>query len=494
MDHIPVFVMEWVIVILYCTALGYIFLFSMGQLHLTWNYRKARKKGKQEQTPLATDIKSYPIVTVQLPVYNEKYVAERLVRTIAQFDWPDDKLDIQVLDDSDDETTEIIAKAINSVERPIKINHVRRKVRKGFKAGALDYGLSLAKGEFVAIFDADFMPEKDFLKRTVPQFEENTGVVQTRWGHVNRDYSLLTRLQAFALDAHFTIEQTGRGHAGSFINFNGTGGVWRKECIADAGGWSDDTLTEDLDLSYRAQLKGWKFKYLEDCVAPAELPVIMPSIKSQQYRWNKGAAESARKNLGNVFRSGIGWTNKIHALFHLLNSAVFICLLAAALLSVPVLFVSGDHPAMQVLMYLGGVFMTGFFSIIFFYWAATRATVPNAPLSFFLKTFPLFLVVSMGLSLHNGLAVLEGLLGFKTPFVRTPKFNIQSKSDGWKDNKYISLKIAPLTFVEGALALYFFGGAVYGVLAGGWSMAPFHLMMGLGFAAVFYYSVRPRYA
>ena len=482
--------MEWVIVTIYCVAFGYIFLFSLGQLHLTWKYLRASKK----VTPKTKVVKEWPYVTVQLPIYNEKYVAERLIKTIAEFDYPIDKLEIQVLDDSDDDTTRLIKEAISSLNSSLDISLIRREERKGFKAGALAHGLTTAKGEFIAIFDADFIPGKDFLKKTIPHFQANTGVVQTRWGHINKDYSLLTKLQAFALDAHFTIEQTGRSFSNSFINFNGTGGVWRKECIIDAGGWSDDTLTEDLDLSYRAQLKGWKFEYLEDCFAPAELPVIMPSIKSQQYRWNKGAAESARKNLPKVLKSGIGFVNKIHATFHLLNSAVFICLFVAALLSIPMLLIKDNHPAMVTLYYLGGIFMMGFGSIALFYWVSAKKSANGGDTWYFLKIFPLFLIVSMGLSLHNGIAVLEGLLGFKTPFIRTPKFNVVSKGDSWKENSYISLKLTPLTFIEGLLALYFAGGVVFGIMIHDLTMVPFHIMMTLGFGAVFYYTVRPRYA
>ena len=216
------------------------------------------------------------------------------LKTVSKFDYPREKLEIQVLDDSTDETVEIVAKWVEyGQQKGLDIQHIRRTDRAGFKAGALQHGLELANGDLVAIFDADFMPQQDFLKKTVAYFQDpEIGVVQTRWGHLNQDYSLLTRVQAFGLDAHFTVEQSGRSQAGSFINFNGTAGVWRKKCIVDAGGWSADTLTEDLDLSYRAQLKGWKFKYLQDVVAPAELPVIMSAIKSQQYRWNKGAAEN----------------------------------------------------------------------------------------------------------------------------------------------------------------------------------------------------------
>ncbi len=479
--------MELVVIILYCIALLLIFIFSLGQLHLTWHYLKDKKEVQSKVKPL-TD---YPIVTVQLPVFNEKYVVERLIDAVCQFDYPKDKLEIQVLDDSTDETIEIIQKKVEEWSATgIDIKQVRRPDRKGFKAGALQYGMDISKGEFIAIFDADFLPQKDFLKNTLPSFTKETGVVQTRWGHINKDYSILTELQAFGLDAHFSIEQVGRSHAGSFINFNGTGGVWRKACIYDAGGWSADTLTEDLDLSYRAQLKGWKFTYIENCVAPAELPVIMSAVKSQQYRWNKGAAETARKNLGKVLRSKLKMSNKFHAVFHLFNSSVFVCLLVASLLSIPMLFIKDANPELKILFDIGSIFLLGFFSIAFFYWIAAKQSKMKNAGRHFLRVFPIFITVSMGLSLHNAFAVLEGLLGFKSDFIRTPKFNITKKSDTWKENTYIKPRINLLTLLEGLLSLYFIGGVVAGIYLHDWGLIIFHVMLALGFASVFYLSVK----
>ncbi|MEL7005183.1 MAG: cellulose synthase family protein [Bacteroidota bacterium] len=363
--------MEYIVIILYCVTLLLIFMFSLGQLNLTWHYLKSKKEHKP--TDAGKSMTDQPAVTVQLPVYNEKYVVERLIDAVCQFDYPANLLEIQVLDDSTDETVDIIAAKVKAwQDKGVDVKHVRREGREGFKAGALQYGLDNSKGDYIAIFDADFLPKKDFLKRTLAVFDDEIGLVQTRWGHLNKDYSMLTRLQAFGLDAHFSIEQTGRSHAGSFINFNGTGGIWKKECIYDAGGWSADTLTEDLDLSYRAQMKGWKFKYMEDCVAPAELPVIMPAIKSQQYRWNKGAAETAKKNLGKVLRSDILLGNKLHAAFHLFNSSIFVCLLIASILSIPMLFIKDANPKLEILFDLGSIFLIGFFSIAFFYWIASE--------------------------------------------------------------------------------------------------------------------------
>ncbi|UII33303.1 glycosyltransferase family 2 protein [Fulvivirga ulvae] len=480
--------MEYIVIILYGLSLLLIFLFSLGQLHLTWHYLKAKKQKDVAVKPLQV----YPKVTVQLPVYNERYVVQRLIDAVCRFEYPKEKLEIQVLDDSTDETVEIIADKVNTWKAEgVNIRHIRREERTGFKAGALQYGLDMAEGEFIAVFDADFLPQPDFLSKTLPVFENTTGVVQTRWGHLNKDYSILTRLQAFGLDAHFSIEQTGRNHAGSFINFNGTGGVWRKKCIYDAGGWSADTLTEDLDLSYRAQMKGWKFKYLEDYTAPAELPVIMTAVKSQQYRWNKGAAETARKNLGKVFRSPINGVGKLHAFFHLLNSSVFICLLLASVLSIPMLFIKDAYPAFNFIFNLGSIFLIGFLSIGFFYWIASRQSHPKGTGKYYLTTFPVFLTVSMGLSLHNGIAVLEGLLGIKSPFIRTPKFNIKSKADSWKDNIYVKRKIDFLTILEGFLSLYFMFGIAAGIYLNDLGLIIFHVMLTLGFASVFYYSIKP---
>lgn len=481
--------MEYVLIFLYAFSLLLIFLFSLGQLHLTWYYLRSKKKRNNPTVDTALD---YPKVTIQLPIYNERYVIERLLQSVTAIEYPKEKLEIQVLDDSTDDTVEIIAKLIEALKlEGFNIHHIRRSDRVGFKAGALQYGLEICSGEFIAIFDADFMPQPDFLIKTIPSFsKKNVGMVQTRWGHTNENYSLLTRLQAFGLDAHFSVEQTGRNFANSFINFNGTAGVWRKKTIIDAGGWSADTLTEDLDLSYRAQMKNWDFVYLENIVSPAELPVIMSAVKSQQYRWNKGAAETARKNLGKVLQSNASITRKIHAVLHLLNSSVFICVLLASMLSVPILYIKDYKPEFEFLFILGNIFLLGFFSISFYYWIANKAIRPENK-SYFFRLFPAFLTVSMGLSLHNTIAVLEGFFGFKTPFIRTPKFNIFSKTDSWKDNIYIKQKLNGVTFSEALLCLYFIFGIVSGIALNDLGLLIFHLMLTLGFGFVFYNSVKP---
>lgn len=478
--------MEWVVAILFTCSLLYLFLFSVGQLHLTHIYLKQKPKLSPPFNPEYT-----PFVTIQLPVYNEKYVVERLLDAIVQLDYPREKLEIQVLDDSTDETSAIIYQKLEWLQKfELDIKQIRRDTRAGFKAGALQEGLQKARGEFIVIFDSDFIPEKDFIKKTLPWFQDPAvGVVQTRWGHINKDYSLMTQLQAFGLDAHFSIEQSARNAAGSFINFNGTCGVWRKTCITDAGGWSADTLTEDLDLSYRAQLKGWKFKYLEDVVTPGELPVVMPVIKLQQYRWNKGGAETARKLAGRIFNASLSTRQKLHAFLHLFNSSVFVALFAAAVLSLPMLFIKNSHPAMQWFFTIGSIFFLGFLSVAIFYWTATRRFHSNTRRFFIL--FPAFLIISMGLSLHNGLAVIEGWLGIKTPFIRTPKFNIVEKQDSWRDNTYLSSNLGIITILEGFLCVCFIFAVVKGIQMNDTSMVLFHTMLALGFGSVFLLSIKP---
>lgn len=478
---------EWVLAILYSLSLLYLLIFSIGQLHLTLIYLRSKQR---QASP--SSLSFYPVVTIQLPVYNEKYVIERLIDAVASIDYPREKLQVQVLDDSTDETTGIIYQKIQWLKRfGVEMQHIHRENRQGYKAGALAEGLHTAKGEFIVIFDADFVPSRDFLKKTLPHFTDpRTGVVQTRWGHINKDYSLITQLQAFGLDAHFSIEQSARNEAGSFINFNGTCGIWRKECILDAGGWSADTLTEDLDLSYRAQLKGWKFKYLEDVVTPGELPVLMPVIKLQQYRWNKGAAETARKLIGSVLRSRLPLMQKLHAFLHLFNSSVFVAIFTASVLSLAMLYIKYTEPGVDMVFRVGSVFFAGFLSVAFFYWVATRR-FHQQPVARFLLLFPAFLIVSMGLSLHNTIAVLEGWLGIKSPFRRTPKFNIVTKRDPWLNKSYLRSNVSLITVMEGFLSVSFAVAIVKGLQMHDTSLLLFHTMLAIGFGTVFLLSIKP---
>ncbi|MBU2047337.1 MAG: glycosyltransferase family 2 protein, partial [Bacteroidetes bacterium] len=324
------------LLIIYTLSLSVILILSLGQAYLIFSYLKSKRK--EDVVPvLPLDI---PKVTIQLPLYNELYVVERLINSVCELNYPKSKLEIQVLDDSNDDSLILTREIIHQKQAEgFDIVHITRDKNIGFKAGALQFGLEKAKGEFVAIFDADFLPEKDFLQKLIPYFNSpEIGMVQSRWGHINQDYSLLTKVQGFGLDGHFTIEQTGRNEAGLFMNFNGTAGIWRKECIVAAGGWQHDTLTEDLDLSYRAQLKGWKFKYVENVITPAELPVESNALRSQQHRWTKGAIETSKKMVKEIWRADVGLKKKIFATLHLMNSYVFIFVLLTSILSVPVLF------------------------------------------------------------------------------------------------------------------------------------------------------------
>ena len=481
----------WFLICVYGAAMLFIFSYSMIQLNLVWNYITKKKKNKD----LPFDSSGLPFVTIQLPLYNEQYVVERLIKCIAELEYPKDRLEIQVLDDSNDETTAVVQNTINELgEKGEVFRLVRRPDRVGYKAGALKYGLEIAKGEFIGIFDADFLPEKDFLRRMIPHLLDNKklGVVQSRWTHINKDYSLLTKLQGFGLDAHFVVEQGGRNFADHFINFNGTAGIWRKECIIDAGNWEADTLTEDLDLSYRAQLKGWEFKYLEEIESPAELPTTMNALKSQQFRWTKGAAETAVKNLSRVYKGDIKLSTKLHSSFHLLNSIIFICVLLTSVLSVPLLIFKNELTSFDTVFKIASVFLVSLLSLGLFYWTSffhlEKLSLKN--IIKFLFTFPVFLSISMGLSLHNSIAVLEGLFGVKSAFIRTPKFNITDKSDPWKKSLYRITKINKLTVIEGLMAIYFLVGIYTQWVYQDFALLAFHGMLFLGYSTVCFYSVK----
>ena len=489
---------SYIIIVIYSISLVLIFLYALAQLNLLFNYIKASKTKDNSEKFDFSNSEEIPFVTIQLPVYNELYVMERLLKNIAKIDYPREKLEIQVLDDSTDESVEVTAKLVKEIqEEGIDIQHIRRSNRQGFKAGALKEGLKTAKGEFIAIFDADFLPQSEWLYQTVPYFKNpEIGVVQTRWGHINRNYSTLTKIQAFALDAHFTLEQVGRNSKGHFINFNGTAGLWRKECIYDAGNWEGDTLTEDLDLSYRAQLKNWKFKYLVDVETPAELPVVISAARSQQFRWNKGGAENFQKMMKRVITSKtVPFKTKIHSLLHLLNSSMFTCIFLVAVLSIPMLYIKNEYAHLKYYFYVMSFFVIS--SIIFFvcYWYMFKSIYGSGFVKFikYIGSFFTFFSIAMGFSLHNTIAVLEGHLGKKSEFVRTPKFNINSIKDGWKNNKYIKKKPSFHVILEGLLAIYFVFGMysafIVGNQGGDFGLFPFHFMLFVGFSYVFFKSI-----
>ena len=489
---------ETAVIIVYTVALVLILLYALAQLNLLFNYLRARKQTADCPKFDFSNPDEIPYVTIQLPVFNEMYVMERLLTNIAKIDYPYDKLEIQVLDDSTDESFDTTAEQIKELQKTgLDIQHVTRKDRVGFKAGALKEGLVSAKGEFIAIFDADFLPQPSWLKNTIPYFKNpEIGVVQTRWGHINREYSILTRVQAFALDAHFTLEQVGRNSQGHFINFNGTAGVWRKECILDAGNWEGDTLTEDLDLSYRAQLKNWKFKYLEEIETPAELPVVISAARSQQFRWNKGGAENFQKMLWKVIRNkDASFKTKIHGILHLLNSTMFLNILIVAILSIPMLYIKNEYAHLKVYFIVMSFFVIS--TLIFFicYWFTFKNIYGGGIGRFFeyVGMFFVFFSIAMGFSVHNTIAVLEGHFGKKSDFIRTPKFNISSIKDSWKGNKYLRKNISANVIIEGILMLYFafgmYSAFVVGDQGGDFGLFPFHLMLFIGFGFVFFKSL-----
>ena len=481
--------MDEIVLVGYFGALLILFVFGLHGFIMLFYHRKY-KEVKHEPNP---DFECNESVTIQLPVYNELYVVERLIDTICKIDYPKDKFEIQVLDDSTDETVNIVARVVEEKRKEgFDISHIRRENRQGFKAGALKEGLKIAKGEYIAIFDADFIPKKDFLKKTLSFFtDENIGMVQTRWEHLNGDHSILTKAQALALDGHFVIEQTVRNKAGFFINFNGTGGVWRKNCIEDAGNWHADTLTEDLDLSYRAQINGWKFIFLKDFTSPAELPSEINALKTQQFRWTKGAIETAKKILPQLWKSKQPLRIKLQGTFHLTNNFVFPFILLVAILNVPLVFVknSGAHDLYFAVM---SVFVLAFISSFMFYLYSQKDIHPDWRKRIVL--FPLFMAGSMGFAINNSRAVFEGLMNRKSEFVRTPKFKLVGESGSWMDKKYLNNKLGLDVVVETIMAVYFFIGVASSIYFQEIAALPFQLLFFIGFSFVSITSIKRAFA
>ena len=472
---------------LYFFSLCILFLFGLQSLVMIYYYHKTSHI--KRITPAMPD--EVPMVTIQLPLYNELYVIERLIESVCAMEYPKDRMEIQVLDDSTDETVEIVRQIVaRYVAQGFDITHIHRTDRTGYKAGALKEGLAVAKGEFIAIFDADFVPKAEFLQKTVPHFfgGEKVGMVQTRWEHLNEDYSYLTRTQAFALDGHFAIEQQVRNKAGFFINFNGTAGVWRKEAILDAGNWHYETITEDTDLSYRAQLRGWNFIYLADVTSPAELPAEINALKSQQFRWTKGTIEVAKKILPTVWKSDLPLVVKLQSSFHLGANIVFPFIIIVALLNVPILIIKNMMP--EYAWYFEMTFFFAFSSLSTFAFCAYAQREIHADWRKRLPRFLFFMAGSMGLSINNTRAVLEAIFNKKSEFVRTPKFNVEKTGGEWKSNKYKSKKIETTALIELAFAAYFFMGMCISIYCMEFAAIPFQAMFFMGFGTVGFLSVR----
>ncbi len=421
-----------------------------------------------------------PHVTVQLPIFNELYVIDRLIGSVCSLRYPRDRFEVQVLDDSTDETTAHVRELVARYRAlGIDIVQVRREDRAGFKGGALRAGLELAKGELIAVFDADFVPPPDFLERTVPHFgDPKLGLVQARWGHLNAEYSTLTRGQAVALDGHFVIEQTVRNRAGAFMNFNGTAGIWRRECIEDAGNWQDDTLTEDLDLSYRAQLAGWRFLFLPDLVCPAELPGEVNAFKGQQFRWAKGSMQTARKVLPRVFRARLPLFTKAQAAIHLTNHLVYPLLLLLALSSLPSLIVIHEFPEQARVFRLLTWLVIASFGHPIFYGFAQAAITPEWRKKIII--LPVIVAGGMGIAINNTRAIFEAWRKDPGVFERTPKYRIVERLGHWQGKSYRA-PFSLLSLLELGLAGYTAAAIVYALHTSLFAIVPFLMLYLCGF-------------
>ncbi len=462
------------VAILYLVVVGLLFLYGINFFYLTY---LAWKNGKRTLPVQSLD--HFPRVTVQLPIYNEMYVAERLIEASAHLNYPADRLEIQVLDDSTDGTQEISAAAVERLRQSgTNIHLIKRLNRQGYKAGALAHGLETASGEFLAIFDADFIPVADFLKRTLPHFSDSrVGFVQARWGHTNQDYSLLTWMQSLAVDAHFMVEQFARSQGGYWFNFNGTAGVWRRSALEDSGGWRADTLTEDLDLSYRAFLRGWRAEYLREVRVPAELPVSISAYRRQQHRWARGSLECAVKFLPLVWKAPISLGGKLEATLHLTGYGVHLLLFALAILYPLVLVLSRDYANLISLFGIAFIFnATAFAPTLFFILAQKQLG------EYWWKKLPICVLISAfgaGMMLNTVRAAVQILLNQPGTFERTPKFGILYKCQDWTNSRY-QIQLDPISYFELAFAVVNAGTVGLAIALGNWAIGIYAALFTLG--------------
>ncbi len=469
--------LEFGILGLYFVTLVILAILGTHRYIMVWLYFRNRDR-RALPAPLPERL---PKVTVQLPIYNEMYVLDRLLDSVCAIRYPRELLEIQVLDDSTDETAGLARRAVERYRaQGLDIHYLHRDDRTGFKAGALDVGLAVATGEFVLIFDADFVAPPDILEKTIGQFQEPlVGMVQVRWGHINRDYSLLTQVQSVLLDGHFILEHGGRSRTGRFFNFNGTAGIWRRQAIHDAGGWQHDTLTEDLDLSYRAQMRGWRFVYLQDVVSPAEVPVEMNAFKSQQHRWAKGSVQTCKKLLPRVLASKLPWHIKLESVFHLTANFAYPLMVLLSILMFPAMVIRYNMGWYEMMIVDVPLFLGATCSVCSFYFFSQKEIFPDTWKSR-VKYLPAVLSVGIGLSVNNALAVMEGLFGRKSEFIRTPKYHVENAGDEWKQKRYRG-GVSFVPFVELALGLYFTAMAAYAVAYGIYGTLPFILIFQAGF-------------
>jgi cellulose synthase/poly-beta-1,6-N-acetylglucosamine synthase-like glycosyltransferase len=468
---------DWFVLLAYFAVLSVLAVYGLHRYHLVYLFFKYRDNVAK---PLGR-LEKLPRVTVQLPVYNEMYVVERLIDAVCRLDYPRELLQIQVLDDSTDETQRLAQRRVSHyAELGYDISYLRRPNRHGFKAGALEFGLRSATSEFVAIFDADFVPKPDTLLNTVDFFSDpKVGMVQIRWDHLNRDYSLLTKVQSIMLDGHFLMESATRNRSGRFFNFNGTAGIWRRTAIEDAGGWEHDTLTEDLDLSYRAQLKGWRFVFLPHHTAPAEIPVDINAFKTQQYRWAKGSIQTGKKILPQVLFSDLPLKVKVEAFFHLTANIAYPLMVILAVMLFPALIIRFHQGWFELLLIDLPLFMAATFSVSSFYIVSQRELYPDWKSR--ILCLPFLMSVGIGLSVSNSKAVIEGLLGLDSSFVRTPKFSVGNLADNWREKRY-RVPAGLFPFIEIALGVYFFWMIVYAVDSGIFGTIPFLILFMVGYS------------
>ncbi len=471
-----------ILAICYLLVVAGLSLYGLHRYSIIYLYLKHRKEVPRP----AGRFKELPRVTIQLPVYNELYVIERLLEAVARLEYPQELLDIQVLDDSTDETADLARAGVERLKaQGFDARWLHRADRTGFKAGALEHGLASAKGEYILILDADFIPGPRLLHETVHFFTNpKIGMVQSRWGHLNADYSLLTRIQAMFLDGHLILEQTARCRSGRFFTFNGTAGLWRRSCIEEAGGWQHDTLTEDMDLSYRAQLAGWRFVFLKDLVTPAELPVDMNGFRSQQHRWTKGSIQTCRKLLGTIWRSPQPWWVKLEASAHLTANFAYLLLLLLCILLHQAAGISGlfGTGVGRLLLFDLPVFLLASVSTALFYLVARYEAAPRTWWRE-VAYLPLLLALGIGMSINNARAVLEALFNHQSEFTRTPKYGIEHRRQKWSAARYSPLK-SLLPLVETGFALYFTWLVIDAVRAGNWFSLPFLLLFQAGFGYV----------
>ena len=486
---------QYVWLIVYLFALVSLFTYGMNCYLLMIFYRRNCSEAAHHHEVIKNKFyhtvseADWPRVTIQLPIYNERYVVKRLIEAVCCLDYPRKLLEIQVLDDSTDDTVAILQSIVSKKkDLGFDIVYRHRKDRHGYKAGALKEGMKTAKGELIAIFDADFIPKPDFLREAVPYFKNSmVGMLQTRWGHVNSNYSMLTRAQSIGIDGHFGVEQASRAWSGFFLNFNGTAGVWRKTAIDDAGGWQADTLTEDLDLSYRAQLRGWKLCFAPNVVCPAEVPVTINAFKSQQHRWAKGSIQTAKKNLGNLFRAEIPLLVKIQALLHLTHYMVHPMMLLVVLTSIPMLYSQWffDRLALPILIFT--LLCLATFGPSTMYMFSQRILYDNWKSR--IKYLPFLMCLGTGIAVNNTKAVLEALLNIDSGFIRTPKYGIKKRGDQWRNMKY-SIPLTSVSVLEFLLGVYSLTGLIMFLFFSKYLVSPFLLIYTSGFFYVFFLSVK----